>query len=535
VVSAALPFHRGDADFLHRFAVLRRCRAHAQALRRVSAGRGAVHAVCHRHHGVLGDPVARAFLVRHSRSGRPADGRRHHPLLERGREEQSTSPLGFFRLCAGSLSLQPIAVDGHRSSRARLGLGAVSHVGGGARGPLAKQTRRQGASTGGGGGAAPTVMGGRTAAARTPALRRAHYVPAVSIVDPPAHPHRHERSALLGHRRTADRICRQQRLLRRTGGRRERVAGHLPDAAGGGRIGDTVLRHRRRPVRRGTDLARARHAFRRNPRCLAAVRIDRLAVQIHRHRGHRNHPARHHHAGRHDDADHRRLPPLRSAAIPRGTLPDHIAADAGIRLVRHVRADHGAEQVHRPRHRHRDIRTATHPFRLRVGEHAVPSRRRSGLHVFGHERLRSFRAGAVLGHYLLVRHLCISRRGLHRVQPARGRGVLAAAQPSRAAARAASRARGGPVLAARRGVRRLVLLQLARTQRVFDGGRSPPSARRLRAAIQEVREPPAAENNRGGGGHQYLSRTPFLRRHGALHPTEQGRAADFADSSDRYA
>ncbi len=63
VVSAALPVDRRGADIFHRLAVLRGRRAHAQDLHRVSAGRGAVHALRHRPHGILGDSLAGAFLV----------------------------------------------------------------------------------------------------------------------------------------------------------------------------------------------------------------------------------------------------------------------------------------------------------------------------------------------------------------------------------------------------------------------------------------------------------------------------------------
>ena len=148
MVSAAVLLDRGDPDLFHGHAVFRDCRADAQTVRRISAGRGPVHAVHHRPHGVLGDPLAGALLVRHLRSGRAAHGRRDHPVLERGRAQHPAAALGFLRIFSGSVSLQSIALDGRRRSRAGRRLGAIPDVGGSADRALPGQARSEGAAAG---------------------------------------------------------------------------------------------------------------------------------------------------------------------------------------------------------------------------------------------------------------------------------------------------------------------------------------------------------------------------------------------------
>ena len=98
---------------------------------------------------------------------------------------------------------------------------------------------------------------------------------------------------------------------------------------------------------------------------------------------------------------------------------------------------------------------------------------------------------------LLVRDLCVPGRGLHGLCAARGRGLAAGAQPrSRGRRRVAlAPAAGGLLAAGRCGLRRLVLLQRARAQRISHGGRPPSSAGRLRAQLQEIRTSAAAQGH----------------------------------------
>ncbi len=66
---------------------------------------------------------------------------------------------------------------------------------------------------------------------------------------------------------------------------------------------------------------------------------------------------------------------------------------------------------------------ATDPLQFRLGKHALSPRHYAPVHLLGHERLRAFRARALLVHHLLVRHLRRTRRHLHRLLPPR-RGRL---------------------------------------------------------------------------------------------------------------
>ena len=64
------------------------------------------------------------------------------------REEHAACPLGFLRLFARRIPLQPIAVDRRRTRGAGVGMGSVSHVGRGADGTLARATRGASAPAG---------------------------------------------------------------------------------------------------------------------------------------------------------------------------------------------------------------------------------------------------------------------------------------------------------------------------------------------------------------------------------------------------
>ncbi len=91
---------------------------------------------------------------------------------------------------------------------------------------------------------------------------------------------------------------------------------------------------------------------------LSHARIHRLALQARRTRRHRAHPPHRRHALRHPLADLRRLLPLRAHPIHQRALHRHLPASPHLHLLRALSPDHSQEQVHRPRHRHRQLRPA---------------------------------------------------------------------------------------------------------------------------------------------------------------------------------
>ena len=142
-----------------------------------------------------------------------------------------------------------LLLDGRGRTVARRRLGFLPDVGGGAHRQVAEQARGEGEAGGRGGGAPAALTRGREPAARAPAVRPTHDHHAVSLAVAPAHPEHRARNPVLGDRGAAHRVRHQQRAVRRARGRPERMARDLPHAAGGGRLGNALLLHRRDALR----------------------------------------------------------------------------------------------------------------------------------------------------------------------------------------------------------------------------------------------------------------------------------------------
>ncbi len=165
--------------------------------------------------------------------------------------------MGLQRRFAGRVPLQPAALDGCRRGCAAGAVEALSHERGGVDRAFAGKTCRQATCCRQGRAKARAFAGVGRAAEDTPGVWLGHHAAAVRLHGAPS-PSRHlQGSAVLGHPRPDDRVCHQQRPLRRQRGRRERVAGDLPDAAGGRGLGDVVPLHRRGAVCGGAGVARA--------------------------------------------------------------------------------------------------------------------------------------------------------------------------------------------------------------------------------------------------------------------------------------
>ena len=112
------------------------------------------------------------------------------------------------------------------------GLGALSHVGGGAHGPLPGTPRRQGEGTGTRGSPARPLARAGPASPRSSGLYCFHHVCPIplALASPPAqHSSRH---TVLGPRRPHRGFRHQQRLFRRPRRRTKRLARHLSHGAG---------------------------------------------------------------------------------------------------------------------------------------------------------------------------------------------------------------------------------------------------------------------------------------------------------------
>ena len=300
---------------------------------------------------------------------------------------------------------------------------ALTAVSQGRRAAKAKTTGRTGAAAG-------ALAGCRAPSAGAPVFWPVDYLGAISLAVASADLHHPARNSVLGHRRADDRLRGQQRILRREGRGGRRLARHLPDAAGGGRrrnsVSSTSSPLCMPPSSSGasatcTSTASMTHCRWEKPStgspsslAIAFVEVVLLAVTM---------------LCGILMQTHRRLLPLRAAAILQGTVRRHLPASPDLCLAGFVRADHGQQQVHRPRHRDRHLRPGPHPVHLGLGKHALPVRQHSALYLQRHERLRPLRAGAVLVDHLLARDLRISRRHLHRLDAARRRRQLDRAPP----------------------------------------------------------------------------------------------------------
>ena len=334
-------------------------------------------------------------------------GRQRHALLDGGREKHPAAAVGLQRQLARRVPLQPRCSGPASASLSLVGdLGALPDVGRSAHRALAGQARGQGAAAGErrrraryARSSPAACRGCARSSARATTLLQYLSLTRLRIA------HHRARDPLLGHRRPADRVRHQQRPLRRA---RRAAVNVWPvtylmlQAVEGSR--HALLLHRRHALRRrtrsGASATPTSTASTTRCRCanptdwlskftaIAFVEIVLLAITM---------------LVRHRHADHRRLLPLRAAAIRQGTVRRHLPADARLRPVRHVRADHGVEQVHRPRHRHRALRPAADPVQLRLGEHALPPGAAppytySDMNGYGH-----FVPALFWSHHLLVR------------------------------------------------------------------------------------------------------------------------------------
>src|SRR5208282_6913908 len=103
----------------------------------------------------------------HIRSRGLPSAHRHHPLLDRGGKEFSSSEL--VTACVWrSFPLQPLALAGSWLCLAGHGVDAVPHVGGGLDRAGTGAARRQGQAAGRTGTSAGTLAGGGAAASRAP-------------------------------------------------------------------------------------------------------------------------------------------------------------------------------------------------------------------------------------------------------------------------------------------------------------------------------------------------------------------------------
>ena len=118
--------------------------------------------------------------------------------------------------------------------------------------------------------------------------------------------------------------------------------------------------------------------------------------------------------------------------------------------------------------RDRAHRAAADPVQLRVGEHALSPRLDAAIHLLRHERVRAFRAGAVLGDRLLDLDLRGARGRLDRILPPRRGGFARGPNALGAPQRDASRSGGRAPHDLRGRIRRLVLLQRARGERILS-------------------------------------------------------------------
>ena len=157
------------------------------------------------------------------------------------------------------------------------------------------------------------------------------------------------------------------------------------------------------------------------------------------------------------------------------------------------------------------------PLQLRMGEHALPRTATPALHLLGHERLRPFRARAVLGDHLLafdhrlsrLVSIALARRGAEDSSGA-PRFALAASAP-RASSRPPRSFFSSPVGSGGWYYYNAHVLNeylTAKDRRQIQRG--------LRTRFQEVREASAAEGHRRRRQHQYFSRAPLVRRHRPL-------------------
>ena len=380
---------------------------------------------------VFRDALARALLVRHSRSDRARAVRQRH---------RATGPWSRRTRCCcrgtsaatRRASSSTTACSGRWSASLSLvgDVGAVSHVGRGAHGQVAGEARGEGAAAGRRRRRARSARSWPRAcrASASSSARARRFIQYLSLTRLRVRTILREIS-VLGDRRADDRVRDQQRAVRRTRGRGERLARHLSHAAGRGRQRDALLLSSSpRSTPRELIWRERDSALRRHPRRAADGRVRRLALAS-------SPPSRSWSsscsrsrcssgmlmqtlAGYY----HYELLPVLQGAVRR-----HLPADARLRAVRAVRADHGVEQVRRPRDRDRHVRAAADPLQLRLGEHALSAGRDAAVHLLGHERLRPLRARAVLGDHLLVCDLRVAGRDLDRVHAAR-RGRLARAR-----------------------------------------------------------------------------------------------------------
>ena len=237
---------------------------------------------------------------------------------------------------------------------------------------------------------------------------------------------------------------------------------------------------------------------------------------------------------RHPQPDLRRLLPLRAPPILQRALHRHLPASPHLHPPRPLPPDRPQEQVHRPRHRHRQLRSARRSPGPRLGKHPLPLRQHPQLHLLGHERLRPLRPRALLVHHLLALHRGPPRRHLHRPRCPRHRRRLRLAPAPLPPSRPAPRPRRRSLHPHRHRQRRLVLLQLPRPQRIPQRS---PTARHpgpVRARLQEVSIPPATQDHRRRRQHRHLPRAPLLLRHRPLRPPEQNPQPHLADPHRRH-
>ena len=87
-----------------------------------------------------------------------------------------------------------------------------------------------------------------------------------------------------------------------------------------------------------------------------------------------NHSARRRDGGRHSDADHRRLLPLRTPAVLQGTVRGDFPADSRLCASRTLCPDRCLQQVFGPRHRDWPFCPDPDPLQLRLGEYSLSRR-----------------------------------------------------------------------------------------------------------------------------------------------------------------